>query len=85
MAGQALDCYGRFPQAQTLDYDESEIKDGMLQLACVRAVPFVTKCAALGDPRRMRDLRMSILRGELGSREIDMMRDTGCKGVVVRR
>ncbi|GFN90450.1 hypothetical protein PoB_001695600 [Plakobranchus ocellatus] len=141
MTGLALDCYGRFPQTQSLDYDavkkalmkrydliedgyrrrfrickpdryrsdsygstrwrerrycagpslevtdiwHSEIKDGMLQLASGKAVPVVKYCAALGDSKRTRDLRVPILRRKIGGREVDVMRGTGCEDVVVHK
>ncbi|GFO04582.1 reverse transcriptase [Plakobranchus ocellatus] len=54
----------------------------MLQLMNGKAVPAVTNCAAMGDPKRTRDLRMPIPRKQIGGREVDVMRDTGCEGVV---
>ncbi|GFO15159.1 hypothetical protein PoB_004166400 [Plakobranchus ocellatus] len=57
----------------------------MPQLATVKALLVVTNCAASGDPGRIRDLLVPILRGEIGSREVDVMRDIGCEAVVVRK
>ncbi|GFS23311.1 hypothetical protein ElyMa_003386600 [Elysia marginata] len=64
---------------------QSEVKDGMLQLASGKSVPVMMNCAALSDPEKTKSLRLPILRGEIGGREVDVMRDTGCEGVVVRR
>ncbi|GFR75793.1 Gypsy retrotransposon integrase-like protein 1 [Elysia marginata] len=37
------------------------------------------------DPEKKKSLRLTILRDEIDGREVDVMRDTGCEGVVVRR
>ncbi|GFR92595.1 hypothetical protein ElyMa_006204200 [Elysia marginata] len=57
----------------------------MLQLASGKSVPVMMNRAALSDPEKTKSLRLPILRGEIGGREVDVMRDTGCEGVVVRR
>ncbi|GFR64262.1 reverse transcriptase [Elysia marginata] len=64
---------------------QSEVKDGMLQLVSGKSVPVMINCAALSDPEKTKSLRLPILRGEIDGREVDVMRDTGCEGVVVRR
>ncbi|GFS16445.1 hypothetical protein ElyMa_006796300 [Elysia marginata] len=45
---------------------QSEVKDGMLQLASGKSVPVMMNCAALSDPEKTRSLRLPILRGEIG-------------------
>ncbi|GFR86272.1 hypothetical protein ElyMa_002463300 [Elysia marginata] len=42
-------------------------------------------CAALSDPEKTKSLCLPILRDEIDRREVDVMRDTGCEGVVVGR
>ncbi|GFR80635.1 Gypsy retrotransposon integrase-like protein 1 [Elysia marginata] len=64
---------------------QSEVKDGMLQLTSGKSVPVMMNCAALSDPEKTKSLRLPILRGEIGGQEVDVMRDTGCEGVVVQR
>ncbi|GFR68174.1 reverse transcriptase [Elysia marginata] len=64
---------------------QSEVKDGMLQLASGKSVPVMMYCAALSGPEKTNSLRLPILRGELDDREVDVMCDTGCVCVVVRR
>ncbi|GFO37447.1 reverse transcriptase [Plakobranchus ocellatus] len=66
------------------DNVRSEIKHETLQLASEKAVPVTTTCAALGDPKRAKDLCVPILRGKIGGREVDVMQDNGCERVVVR-
>ncbi|GFR81479.1 Pol polyprotein [Elysia marginata] len=64
---------------------QSEVKDGMLQLASGKSVPVMMNCAALSDLEKTNSLCLPILRGEIDGREVDVKRDTGCEGVVVRR
>ncbi|GFN95529.1 hypothetical protein PoB_002203500 [Plakobranchus ocellatus] len=64
---------------------QSETKDRMLQLASRKAVPVETNSILQGDPKRTRAHHVSVLRAEVGGREVDMMRDTGCEGIVVRK
>ncbi|GFO34799.1 hypothetical protein PoB_006130400 [Plakobranchus ocellatus] len=61
------------PVLKVSDNLQREIKDRMLQLARRKAVPVVTNCEALEDPRRTRDLRVPIVRREIGGREVDVM------------
>ncbi|GFO02543.1 reverse transcriptase [Plakobranchus ocellatus] len=63
---------------------QSVVEDGMLKLASGKSVPVMTNCAALRDPEKTRSLGLPVLKGEIGGREVDVMRDTGCEGVVVR-
>ncbi|GFN74080.1 aminopeptidase n [Plakobranchus ocellatus] len=53
------------PTLEMTDNFQNEIRNGMLQLASAKAVPIVTT-AALGDPKKMRDLRVHILLREIG-------------------
>ncbi|GFN77561.1 hypothetical protein PoB_000406700 [Plakobranchus ocellatus] len=54
-------------------------------LGSEKAVPVVTICTELGDPKRTRDLHVPILRREIGCLEVDVIRDTGFEGAVVRK
>ncbi|GFN95452.1 Zinc finger protein [Plakobranchus ocellatus] len=60
---------------------QSEIKDGMLRLSSGEALPIMANCTALKNPKRIKDL----LRGEKCGREVDVMRDAGFEGIVVRK
>ncbi|GFN86558.1 hypothetical protein PoB_001306400 [Plakobranchus ocellatus] len=64
---------------------QSEVEDGMLNLASGKFVPVMTNCAALRDPEKTRSLGLPVLRGEIGDRKVDAMRDTSCESVVVRK
>ncbi|GFO00799.1 Zinc finger protein [Plakobranchus ocellatus] len=57
----------------------------MLKLASGKSVPVMANCAALRDPEKTRSLGLPVLKGQIGGREVDVMRDTGCEGVVVRK
>ncbi|GFN79553.1 gypsy retrotransposon integrase-like protein 1 [Plakobranchus ocellatus] len=57
----------------------------MLKLASGKSVPVMTNCAVLRDPEKTRSLGLPVLKGEIGGREVDVMRDTGCESVVVRK
>ncbi|GFS19311.1 vascular cell adhesion molecule [Elysia marginata] len=64
---------------------QSEVKYEMLKLASGKSVPNMMNCSALSDPEKTNSLCLPILRGEIDGREVEVMRDTGCKSVVVRR
>ncbi|GFO27804.1 reverse transcriptase [Plakobranchus ocellatus] len=73
------------PTMEVTDDLQSEVEDGMLKLASGKSVSVMTNCSALRDPEKTRSLGLPVLKGEIGGREVDMMRDTGCEGVVVRK
>ncbi|RUS83508.1 hypothetical protein EGW08_008758 [Elysia chlorotica] len=63
----------------------AEVCDGKLQLASGKSVPVVTNCGVCGDIRPIDELRLPIMRGFVGDKPVEVLRDTGCDGVVVRR
>ncbi|GFN78572.1 hypothetical protein PoB_000507800 [Plakobranchus ocellatus] len=73
------------PTMEVTDDLQSEVEGGMLKLASGKSVPVMTNCAALRDPEKTRSLGLPVLKGEIGGREVDVMRDTGCEGFVVRK
>ncbi|GFO34139.1 Zinc finger protein [Plakobranchus ocellatus] len=73
------------PTMEVTDDLQSEVEDGMLKLASGKSVSVMTNCAALRDPEMTRSLGLPVLKGEIGGREVGVMRDTGCEGVVVRK
>ncbi|GFR71256.1 hypothetical protein ElyMa_005674800 [Elysia marginata] len=50
---------------------QSEVKDGLLELASGKSVPVMMNCAALSDPEKTNSLRLPILRCEINGRERD--------------
>ncbi|GFO14924.1 gypsy retrotransposon integrase-like protein 1 [Plakobranchus ocellatus] len=73
------------PTMEVTDDLQSEVESGMLKLASGKSIPVMTNCAALRDLEKSRSLGLPVLKGEIGGREVDVMRDTGCEGVVVRK
>ncbi|GFO14865.1 Zinc finger protein [Plakobranchus ocellatus] len=73
------------PTIEVTDDLQSEVEDGPLKLASGKSVPVMTNCAALRDPEKTRSLDLPVLKGEIGGSEVDVMCDTGCEGVVVRK
>ena len=60
---------------------KAEVTDGMLKLS----MPVVTNCGICSKSRPAEDTRLPVLRGFVGNQEVDVLRDTGCEGVIVRR
>ncbi|GFO05850.1 hypothetical protein PoB_003235500 [Plakobranchus ocellatus] len=73
------------PTMEVTDDLLSEVEDGMLRLAGGKSIPVMMNCAALRDLKKIRSLGLPVLKGEIGGREVDVMRDTGCEGVMVRK
>ncbi|KAK3785125.1 hypothetical protein RRG08_021925 [Elysia crispata] len=67
-------------------YDvRTEVQDGLLQLASGKRVPVMIDCGACGGKGSARELNLPIVKGLVGDKTVDVLRDTGCEGVVVRR
>ena len=67
-------------------YDvRTEVQDGLLQLASGKRVPAMIDCGACGGTGSVRKLNLPIVKGFVGDKTVDVLRDTGCEGVVVRR
>ncbi|KAK3795059.1 hypothetical protein RRG08_026907 [Elysia crispata] len=67
-------------------YDvRTEVQDGLLQLASEKRVPAMIKCGACGGKGSAGELNLPIVKGLVGDKTDDVLRDTGCEGVVVRR
>ena len=67
-------------------YDvRTEVQDGLLQLASGKRVPSMTDCGACGGKGSVRELNLLIVKSLVGDKTVDVLRDTGCEGVLVRR
>ena len=67
-------------------YDvRTEVQDGLLQLASGKRVPAMIGCGAYGGKGSPSELNLPIAKGLVGDKTVDVLRDTGCEGVVVRR
>ena len=66
-------------------YDvRTEVQDGLLQLASGKRVPAMIDCGACGGKGSARELNLPIVKGLVGDKSVDVLRDIGCEGVVVR-
>ena len=67
-------------------YDvRTEVQDGLLQLASGKRVPSKINCGACGGKESARELNLPTVKGLVGDKTVDVLRDTGCEGVMVRR
>ena len=67
-------------------YDvRTEVQDGLLQLASGKRVPAMITCGACGGKGSAEQLNLPIVKGLVGDKTVDVLRNTGCEGVVVRR
>ncbi|GFO18459.1 reverse transcriptase [Plakobranchus ocellatus] len=73
------------PTMEVTDDLQSEVENDLLKLASGKSVPVMTNCADLRDPEKTRSLGLPVLKGDIGGCEVDVMRGTGCEGVVVRK
>ncbi|GFO29991.1 hypothetical protein PoB_005649600 [Plakobranchus ocellatus] len=73
------------PTMEMTDDLQSEVEGGMLKLVSGKSVLVMTNCAALRDPEKTKNLGLPVLKGKIGGREVDVICDTGCEGVVVRK
>ena len=66
-------------------YDvRTEEQDGLVQLASGKRVPAMIDCEAFGGKGSARELNLPIVKGLVGDKTVDVLRDIGCEGVVVR-
>jgi len=59
---------------------EAEVKDGKLQVS----LP-VTSCGSCSEDGRVMQQNLPVMKGLIGEQEVDVLRDTGCEGVIVKR
>ena len=61
----------------------AEVQDGLLQLASGKRVPAMVDCGACGGKRSVEELNLPVVKGLVGDKTVNVLRDTGCEGVVV--
>ena len=67
-------------------YDiRTEVQDGLLQLGSGKRVPAMIDCVACSGKESARELNLPIVKGLVGDKTVEVLRDTCCEGVVVRR
>ena len=59
------------------------LEDGELLLACGKKIPVVSSAAA--EPSIKKNDNLPVTKGHVAGRSVDVLRDTGCSGVVVRK
>ena len=60
---------------------ESCIQDNQLMLACGKSVPVVSSVCV----QPLAENRMPVVKGKVGNTSVNVLRDTGCSGVVVKK
>ena len=66
-------------------YVRAEVQDGLLQLANGKQVPAKVDCGACGGKKSVEDRNLPVVKGLDGDKTVNVLRDTGCEGVVVSR
>ena len=59
------------------------IKDDQLLLACGKKIPLLS--SACVEPLTGVRSKMPVVKGRVGEKSVDVLRDTGCSGIVVKR
>ena len=62
---------------------KSCIKDDKLLLACEKKIPLLS--SACVEPLTGVRSKMPVVKGRVGEKSVDVLRDTGCSGIVVKR
>ena len=62
---------------------KSCIKDDKLLLACGKKIPLLS--SACVEPLTGERSKMPVVKGRVGEKSVDVLRDTGCSGIVVKR
>ena len=62
---------------------KSCIKDDKLLLACGKKIPFLSSVCV--EPLTGVRSKMPVVKGRVGEKPVDVLRDTGCSGIVVKR
>ena len=60
----------------------AEVQDGFLQLASGKQVPAMVDCGACGGKKSLKDLNLPVVKGLAGDKTVNVLKDTGCEGVV---
>ena len=67
----------------TAEEVKSSIKDEKLLLACGKKIPLLS--SAWVEPLSGVRSKMPVVKGRVGEKSVDVLRDTGCSGIVVRK
>ena len=67
----------------TAEKVKSCIEDDQLLLACGKKIPLLS--SACVEPLTEVRSKMPVVKGRVGEKSADVLRDTGCSGIVVKR
>ena len=70
------------PQATAEDI-QSCIEGDQLLLACGKKIPLLS--SACVQPLSGARSKMPVVKGKIGDKTVDVLRDTGCSGIVVKK
>ena len=59
------------------------IKDGQLLLACGKKIPLLSNAHV--EPLSEVRSKMPVVKGRVGENSVEVLRDTGCSGIVVKK
>lgn len=77
-------CLVQPPEVKPTDEEvKSCIKDDKLLLACGKKIPLLS--SACVEPLTGVRSKMPVVKGRVGGKSVDVLRDTGCSGIVVKR
>ena len=77
-------CLVQPPEVKPTDEEvKSCIKDDKLLLACSKKIPLLS--SACVEPLTGVRSQMPVVKGRVGEKSVDILRDTGCSGIVVKR
>ena len=77
-------CLVQPPEVKPTDVEvKACIKDNKLLLACGKKIPLLS--SACVEPLTGVRSQMPVVKGRVGEKSVDVLRDTGCSGIVVKR
>ena len=77
-------CLVQPPEVKPTDEEiKACIKDDKLLLACGKKIPLLS--SACVEPLTGVRSKMPVVKGRVGEKPVDVLRDTGCSGIVVKR
>ena len=77
-------CLVQPPEVKPSDEEvKACIKDDKLLLACGKKIPLLS--SACVEPLTGVRSKMPVVKGRVGEKPVDVLRDTGCSGIVVKR
>ena len=80
----SANCLVQLPEVKPTEEEvKSCIKDDQLLLACGKKIPLLR--SACVEPLTGVRSKMPVLKGRVGEKSVDILRDTGCSGIVVKR